>query len=96
VEGHNRDSIGICMVGGVAADGKTATANFTPHQYGSLAALLYGLHSRYPRAEILGHRDLSPDKNGDGRITPNEYLKQCPSFDVRAWVKSANIIEALK
>lgn len=96
VENHNKDSIGICLIGGVAADCKTAERNFTDRQMGALAALLYGLHSRFPRAEILGHRDLSPDKNGDGRIAPNEYLKQCPSFDVRAWVKSTNIIETSK
>ena len=34
-----------------------------------------------PQATILGHRDLSPDSNGDGRITPNEWIKQCPCFD---------------
>ena len=33
-------------------------------------------------ALILGHRDLSPDLNGNGLIEPNEYLKQCPCFDV--------------
>ena len=30
---------------------------------------------------IFGHRDLSPDTDGNGHITPNEWLKQCPCFD---------------
>jgi hypothetical protein len=31
---------------------------------------------------VLGHRDFSPDLNGDGLITPNEWMKACPCFDV--------------
>lgn len=34
------------------------------------------------KIRITGHRDLSPDKNGDGKITPNEWLKTCPGFPV--------------
>ena len=30
---------------------------------------------------VVGHRDLSPDNNQDGKITPNEWLKTCPGFD---------------
>lgn len=88
VEGHNKDSIGICMVGGVAADGKKGEDNFTPAQYTSLHAVLRGLHGRYPQAAVMGHRDLSPDRNGDGRITRNEWMKECPSFDVGEWLKT--------
>jgi len=85
VSGHNNGSLGICLVGGVKADGKTAEANFTPAQYAALETLLKDLHGRYPAARICGHRDLSPDKNGDGRVTSNEWLKQCPCFDVEPW-----------
>lgn len=35
---------------------------------------------------IKGHRDLSPDINGDGKITSNEWLKTCPGFDVADWL----------
>ncbi len=28
------------------------------------------------------HRDLSPDLDGNGRIEPDEWMKQCPCFDV--------------
>ena len=34
----------------------------------------------FPKAKIVGHRDLSPDLNGDGIIQPNEWTKLCPSF----------------
>lgn len=86
VAGHNSDSLGICMVGGVKADGKTAENNFTDEQFAALGQLLDTLRASHPDATILGHRDLSPDRNGDGKVTPNEWLKQCPSFDVRAWL----------
>lgn len=36
--------------------------------------------------KIVGHRDLSPDKNGDGKITSVDWLKTCPGFDVADWV----------
>lgn len=88
VEGHNRDSIGVCLVGGLAADGKHGEDNFTPAQYVSLHAVLRGLHGRYPKAAVMGHRDLSPDRNKDGRITRNEWTKECPSFDVAEWLQS--------
>ena len=37
---------------------------------------------------VCGHRDLSPDKNGNGTAEPAEWLKTCPGFDVRAWLKN--------
>lgn len=81
----NRKSLGICLVGGLAADGKTPEDNFTPEQYDSLNALLHSLTGKYPDAKVCGHRDLSPDLNGDGVITRNEWKKHCPCFDVREW-----------
>lgn len=87
VAGHNSRSIGICLVGGVDAKLKPED-NFTPEQKAALAGVLDGLIGRFPGAEVLGHRDLSPDKNGDGTISPDEWLKACPSFDVRSWWSS--------
>jgi hypothetical protein len=37
---------------------------------------------------IKGHRDYSPDLNGDGQITRNEWVKTCPGFEVPAFIKS--------
>lgn len=71
--GFNECSLGICLVGGVAEDGKTPEANFTAWQWESLRKLVTELKQRYPLAEVLGHRDL-PNVN-----------KACPSFDVRSW-----------
>lgn len=81
---YNRHSIGICYVGGLDKDGKPADTR-TPEQKRALRDLVYKLMHEYPGiVEVIGHRDASPDKNGDGRITPNEWVKQCPCFDVRA------------
>jgi N-acetyl-anhydromuramyl-L-alanine amidase AmpD len=85
VRGHNSNSIGICLAGSVDAN-NTPENNFTLPQFATLKVLLDKLNARYPQAKILGHRDLSPDKNGDGKITPNEFIKACPSFDVAQWL----------
>jgi N-acetylmuramoyl-L-alanine amidase len=31
---------------------------------------------------VCGHRDLSPDLNGNGRIEPHEWMKECPCYSV--------------
>lgn len=36
--------------------------------------------------QVVGHRDFSPDKNGDGQIEPWEWLKTCPGFSVSEWL----------
>ncbi|MFJ4145097.1 N-acetylmuramoyl-L-alanine amidase [Pseudomonas sp. NPDC089734] len=84
-KGHNSRSVGVCLAGGVDASNKPEN-NFTTAQFATLETLLEQLKSRYPTARILGHRDLSPDRNGDGKITPNEFTKACPSFDVSEWL----------
>ncbi|PZO04832.1 MAG: lysozyme [Alphaproteobacteria bacterium] len=84
VAGHNNGSLGICLVGGVKPD-MTAETNFTPLQYQALEELLATLTRRYPAARVCGHRDLSPDRNGDGKVVPGEWVKACPTFDVAAW-----------
>lgn len=81
--GYNANSIGVCYIGGLARDGKTTKDTRTQAQRDALVRLLRELVIRYPDAEILGHRDLSPDKNGDGIVSPNEYIKGCPSFDAK-------------
>lgn len=78
--GHNKASIGICMIG---------TDRYTMEQWRELDALVAKLHTRYPAASILGHRDLSPDLDGDGIIEPHEWLKTCPGFDVGKWLTAA-------
>lgn len=86
VSGHNSHSWGVCLVGGLDANGK-AHATFSQEQMRSLQMIVEGLKLQAPQAEVLGHRDLSPDKNGDGIITKTEWIKECPCFDTKRWWK---------
>ncbi|AWX15216.1 N-acetylmuramoyl-L-alanine amidase [Mergibacter septicus] len=90
VKGHNHNSIGICLIGGVGVGREKAHGRYTVEQWNSLANLLSNLAERFPHAEIYGHRDLSPDLNDDGVITQNEWLKTCPNFDVASWLDQYN------
>ena len=45
------------------------------------------LQREYNILQMLGHRDTSPDLNGDGVIEPYEYVKACPCFDVREFLR---------
>lgn len=72
--GFNANSIGICMVGGMAEDGGD-DCNFTEAQWQSLRQLVQGLLVKYPEADVIGHRDVDPHKT-------------CPTFDAKAWAKT--------
>lgn len=74
--GHNIGTVGICLVG---------TDRFTRAQWDELRKLVSELLVDSPNARVCGHRELSPDRNGDGRITRNEWTKICPGFEVTAW-----------
>lgn len=79
--GYNANSIGVCYVGGLASDGKTPKDTRTPAQKSALKKLLHTLKQRYPDARIVGHRDLSPDTNHNGKVDKWEWIKACPCFD---------------
>ena len=77
VAGHNANTIGICLVGGVSqADFRKAENNFTPAQFRALKSVLTILTGRYPGAVVKGHRDFKG------------VAKACPSFDARGWAKA--------
>ena len=76
VKGFNANSIHLCYKGGW--DG---TDTRTDAQKRSLLELVQHYIKVYPNAKVVGHRDLSPDLNGDGKITSNEWVKLCPCFD---------------
>jgi len=67
-QGHNKNSIGVCYVGGVDSDMEPEDTR-TEEQKESLVELLTGLKSEYPNAKIIGHCDVSE--------------KACPSFDAK-------------
>ena len=80
--GYNAHSLGICYEGGLDKNGRAADTR-TERQKVSLRALVKVLRQLYPTINrVVGHRDLSADRNGDGVITPDEWTKQCPCFDV--------------
>jgi N-acetyl-anhydromuramyl-L-alanine amidase AmpD len=81
---RNFDSVGICMVGGLADDGRSPEANFTDPQWDALRALLLDLSTRYPSARIIGHRDV-----------PGTPGTACPSFDVGAWMTGDAAVKAI-
>ena len=58
---HNKYSIGVCYEGGLDARGQPADTR-TAEQKATLRQLLTDLHRRYPRAVIVGHHDLNPQK----------------------------------
>jgi len=74
VAGHNADSIGICLIGGVN-DKMQPEDNFTPEQYKTLADVVRLAKRQYKGIMIMGHRDL-------------DAKKACPSFDVRGWLNN--------
>lgn len=67
--GHNANSIGVCYIGGCAADGKTPKDTRTPQQREALRRLVAALQKQYPGATVHGHREFA--------------AKACPSFDVK-------------
>lgn len=80
VAGYNSHSIHLSYFGGVDNAGK-AVDNRTEAQKKAIIDLLKKLRSKYPTAVIKGHRDFSPDKNGNGKVDPWERIKECPCFD---------------
>lgn len=68
VKNHNRHSIGICYEGGKNALGQHADTR-TPAQKAAIRQLVAELQARFPKALVVGHRDLDPTRD-------------CPCFDV--------------
>ena len=87
VKGFNATSINIAYIGGIDKRGR-GIDNRTEEQKLSLKNKIHELHLKYPYAEILGHRDLSPDKNHDGKIEQSEWIKMCPCFDAEIEYKN--------
>ncbi len=75
---YNRCSIGICYEGGLDEDGKPVNT-LTKEQEERITDLLINLHKLFPKAKIVGHRDL-----------PGASPKECPCFDAHTifgWIE---------
>ena len=68
VKNHNANSIHIAYIGGIDSKGKSID-NRTIAQKKSLLFCLRDLTRKFPKAEILGHRDFP------------EVKKDCPCFN---------------
>lgn len=99
--GFNAHSVGICLVGGIERDAKYTAAQWQSlQQVVTMLLVDYGIPNAAPKrvpdkthpmgyqmfGGVCGHRDLSPDGDGDGLVEPFEWTKTCPGFDVRAWL----------
>lgn len=73
--GQNQNSIGICYIGGCAADGKTPKDTRTPEQRFALFKLVYDIMQQYniSISKVFGHREFAN--------------KACPSFDMNIFRK---------
>lgn len=94
VSGWNHGSIAICLVGGLDKRGRSVdvgsdpTKLFTLAQVAALSDCMRFYGHMFPGIRWVGHRDLSPDTDGDGKVESHEWLKTCPGFDVRAWMRA--------
>jgi N-acetylmuramoyl-L-alanine amidase len=72
--GHNEDSIGICLVGGMDKKTGKAVKDYTDVQWEQLELLVRGLVAKYNISDsnVLGHNDVTTTKT-------------CPNFDVKYW-----------
>ena len=66
--GHNKNSIGVCYIGGLDSRGKPKDTR-TEAQRVTMTMLCRYLSFMFPRALYYGHKDFDPSKS-------------CPCFDV--------------
>ena len=78
-QNHNKHSIGVCYEGGLDIRGQPADTR-TEAQKQTMRRLLEDLHERYPRAMIVGHRDLIATPRSDLQVRKSPG-KDCPCFD---------------
>lgn len=72
--GYNKNSVGVCYIGGVAKDGKTPKDTRTEGQKRALKEILSRLKKDYPKATLHGHNEFAN--------------KACPSFNVKEEYKN--------
>lgn len=92
VAGFNNTHFGICLEGGLDPQGRPEEEAFTGSQLEHLEAAIRWYLRVYPTInQIGGHRDFSPDLDGDGVIERHEWLKKCPCMSVTAFLDSIGL-----
>lgn len=69
VRGYNAHSLGICLIG---------RDQFSAAQWDSLKELVETFQAQFPGVNVLGHRQVNPDKT-------------CPNFDVPEWLAGGRL-----
>lgn len=82
VRGFNSGTIGICCEGGLNELG-TPVDTMNDMQRLCVEGLLLALKKGNPKMKVKGHRDYSPDLNGNGKIESFEFSKACPCYDAQ-------------
>lgn len=73
VKGHNKGTIGICLIGGFGSSKNDAFSDhYTPQQERQLRQLLSRLMNQYGFTKVSGHNDYA--------------AKACPGFNVFRWL----------
>ena len=99
VQGANSKSVGICMIGTdkftlsqfnslrqiINQLALEITRRHTTEAVGTMTAF------KDYKISVKGHRDYSPDRNGNGIIERTEWLKICPGFSVAEWLNGGMI-----
>ena len=86
-----RTVLAFVMRGGLDCHGHPADTR-TEWQIHSMRVLILALLRDYPGCRVCGHRDLSPDLNGNGEIEPEEWIKACPCFEVKEFCSKCNVL----
>lgn len=74
-KGQNRNSIGVCLIGGLDASMESKNT-FNKKQFTALKSLLASLQNSYPNVGIHGHNEFSS--------------KACPCFSIKDWLAKLN------
>jgi N-acetylmuramoyl-L-alanine amidase len=80
VSGHNRGTLGYSYIGGLDLAGRPKDTR-TAAQKQTMVRLTKEAIAKYGLVMVLGHRDLSPDRDHDGVVEPFEFVKICPCFN---------------
>jgi len=74
VYAHNSSCVNIAYVGGIDKQGQPKDTRTSAQEH-AMFDLIVSLTEKFPKANVLGHRDF-----------PGVH-KACPSFDVKSWLK---------